>query len=88
MSCVWEIKEPVKKHYNFRGFEDWYCDIALGAKVIDALCDAVLEVSLEMSKKILEAVVIGDDIGAQDGLQISPAHYVKCIKPRHAKYYR
>jgi uroporphyrinogen decarboxylase len=78
-----------------RGFEDWYCDIALGAKVFDALCDAVLEVSLEMSKKILEAVgkevdvvVVGDDIGAQDGLQISPEHYVKYVKPRHAKYFR
>jgi len=78
-----------------RGFEDWYCDIALGAKVFDALCDAVLEVSLEMSKKILEAVgkevdvvVVGDDIGAQQGLQISPAHYAKYVKPRHAKYFR
>ena len=28
-----------------RGFEDWYCDIALGAKVFDALCDAVLDLS-------------------------------------------
>jgi len=48
-----------------------------------------------MSKKILEAVgkqvdvvVAGDDIGAQQGLQISPAHYAKYIKPRHAKYFR
>ena len=48
-----------------------------------------------MSKKILETVgkevdvvVVGDDIGAQDGLQISPVHYVRYVKPWHAKYFR
>ena len=78
-----------------RGFEDWYCDIALNAKVFDAICDAVLEVSLEMSRRVLEAVgrevdvvVAGDDIGAQNGLQISHDAYLKYIKPRHEKYFR
>ncbi len=78
-----------------RGFEDWYCDIALNAKVFDAICDAVLEVSIDMSRHVLETVgqdidvvVAGDDIGAQNGLQISHDAYVKYIKPRHATYFR
>jgi uroporphyrinogen decarboxylase len=33
-------------------------------------------------------VVVGDDIGAQDGLQISPTHYTKYVKPRHTRYFR
>ncbi|UCF94605.1 MAG: hypothetical protein JSW39_10745 [Desulfobacterales bacterium] len=78
-----------------RGFEDWYCDIALNAKVLVALCDAVLEVSLAMCQNILkevgqevDVVVAGDDIGAQRGLQINPEAYVKYVKPRHAEYFR
>jgi uroporphyrinogen decarboxylase len=78
-----------------RGFEDWYCDIALNAKVLDAVCDAILEVSMAMCKKLLtevgtavDVVVVGDDIGAQNGLQISHDAYLKFIKPRHAKYFR
>jgi len=78
-----------------RGFEDWYCDIALNAKVFDALCDAVLEVSLEICKNVLrevgqqvDAALAGDDIGAQQALQIGPEAYAKYIKPRHAKYFR
>ena len=78
-----------------RGFEDWYCDIALGAKVFDAICDAVFEISLEMVKSVLKAVgqevdvvVGGDDIGAQNGLQISHDAYIKYVKPRHEKYFK
>jgi uroporphyrinogen decarboxylase len=78
-----------------RGFEDWYCDIALNTKVFEALCDAVLEVSLEMARNILlevgqqvDVVIAGDDIGAQQGLQVSHDAYVKYIKPRHEKFFR
>jgi len=77
-----------------RGFEDWYCDIALNAKVLEALFDAVLEVTLHMSKNVLEhvgqevdVVLCGDDLGAQNGLQISYEHFVKYVKPRHARYF-
>ena len=78
-----------------RGFEDWYCDIALNAKVLDAICDAVLEISLQMVRRILKAVgrevdvvITGDDIGAQTGLQISHDAYLKYVKPRHTKYFQ
>ena len=78
-----------------RGFEDWYCDLALNAKVIEVLFDAILEITLQMAKNILkevgqevDVITCGDDLGTQRGLQISHDHYVKYIKPRHAKYFR
>ncbi len=78
-----------------RGFEDWYCDIALHTKVLEVLFDAILEVTLQMAKNILKEVgqevdiiTCGDDLGSQRGLQISHDHYLKYIKPRHAKYFR
>jgi uroporphyrinogen decarboxylase len=78
-----------------RGFEDWYCDIALNAKVLEALFDAILEITLQLTRNILkevgqevDVVTCGDDLGGQRGLQISLDHYRKSIKPRHAKYFR
>jgi uroporphyrinogen decarboxylase len=83
-------------HYSqyLRGFEDWYIDLALHPKRIETLFDAVLEVVLQMTKNILkevgqdvDVVITADDLGAQNGLQISYDHYLKFIKPRHKKYF-
>ncbi len=78
-----------------RGFEDWYCDFILSTDVMEALFDAVLEVTMEVARNILEEVGqdvdivgCGDDMGAQSGLQVGHDHYLKYIKPRHRKYFR
>lgn len=78
-----------------RGFEDWYTDFVLNRKLLEALADAVLEVSLAIARKVLQVVggdvdvvVCADDLGTQTGLQISPEDYRKFIKPRHASYFR
>ena len=78
-----------------RGFEDWYLDFVLNTRVLEALADAVLEVSLAMAHRILsevgadvDVILCADDLGAQSGLQISPDDYRKHIKPRHAAYFR
>jgi uroporphyrinogen decarboxylase len=78
-----------------RGFEDWYVDLALNTKVLEALFDAVLEVNLRMSENMLREVgreidvmVCADDLGAQQGLQISHDQYMKFIHPRLARYMR
>ena len=39
-----------------RGFEDWYCDFALHSKVMEPLFDAVLEITLQISKNALKKV--------------------------------
>ena len=78
-----------------RGFEEWYLDVVLNTAVLEALFDAVLEVNLQTAKNILghigkevDIIICSDDLGAQHGLQISPDHYSKLIKPRHEKYFR
>jgi uroporphyrinogen decarboxylase len=78
-----------------RGFEDWYMDFIRGADVLAALFDAVLEVSLRIAERELEAfgaavdiVRCGDDLGGQNGLQVSLEHYRRFIRPRLAKYFR
>ena len=78
-----------------RGFEDWYCDFAYHSKVMEPLFDAVLEITLQITKNALkeigrdlDVVCVAEDIGTQDRLMISHDHYVRYIKPRHGKYFR
>ena len=78
-----------------RGFEDWFCDIMLNSKRLEALFDAVLEVTLRIAKNELtevgqevDIVICADDLGAQTGLQMNYDKYVQLIKPRHEKFFR
>lgn len=78
-----------------RGFEGWYTDFILGADLLEALFDAVLEITLRIAERELErfgadvdVVRCGDDLGAQNGLQVSYDHYRRFIKPRHARFFR
>jgi len=78
-----------------RGFEDWYCDFAYHSKVMEPLFDAVLEITLQITKNALkeigrevDVVCVAEDIGTQDRLMVSHDHYQRYIKPRHGKYFR
>ena len=78
-----------------RGFEDWFCDFVVDAKRLEALFDAVLEVTLQITKNQLadvgqevDIIFCSDDLGAQDALQMSVEHYLKYIKPRHKKFFQ
>ncbi len=78
-----------------RGFEDWFMDFILNPRRLETLFDAVLEVTLQMARKELlevgkdvDIVICADDLGTQTGLQMSRAHYVKYVKPRHEKFFR
>jgi len=69
--------------------------VILGVDVLEALFDAVLEVTLRIAERELtllgpevDVVRCGDDLGGQTGLQISYDHYARFIKPRHAKFFR
>jgi uroporphyrinogen decarboxylase len=78
-----------------RGFEDWYCDLALNPTLLETLFDAILDITLHMCRRVLQEVgqdvdviVCGDDLGGQRRLQMRHEHYLKYIKPRHATYFR
>lgn len=77
-----------------RGYEDWYKDLIISPKVLGALFDAILEVTLRIAERELEEVgrevdivICADDLGAQRGLQISHDHFTRHIKPRLKKYF-
>lgn len=78
-----------------RGFSDWFIDIAADKKLIGALFDAALDISLAMCQEILEQVgdqvdvlLASDDLGLQGSLMMSPDAYREMIKPRHRRYFQ
>lgn len=78
-----------------RGFSDWYCDFVLNTTLLEALFDSVLEITMQIAKRELQevgrdvdVVICADDLGAQQGTQISKEDYRKYVKPRHARYFQ
>jgi len=78
-----------------RGFEDWFADFVCDTKLLEVLFDAVLEVTMHISKRILietdknvDIVFCADDLGTQNGPQVSYEHYKKFIRPRHKKFFQ
>lgn len=76
-----------------RGFENWYMDCASNVKLLEILFDTVLEINIFIAEKILkqaaqdaDIIKIADDIGMQNGLQVSPDFFRKYIKPRFKRY--
>ncbi len=75
-----------------RGMENWFTDLLLNPKFAQALLERVLEFNLGYWDHILseiglyvQVVQIGDDLGSEQGLIISPQIYRKLIKPLHQK---
>lgn len=84
----------IHKSQYLRDFEDWYIDCASNVELINLLFDAILGVNLETNKNILkevgddvDIVMVADDLGTQQGLQISPDFFRKSIKPRFKKIF-
>jgi len=78
-----------------RGFTDWYMDMAADQALIGALMDAITDVTVVMARRLIlevgdlvDIVFTGDDLGTQNGPQVSPETYRKVIKPRHGRFYR
>ena len=78
-----------------RGFTDWFMDMAADQKLIGSLMDAITDVTMTMSKRMMaevgdlaDIVMTGDDLGTQGGPQVHPETYRKVIKPRHARFFR
>jgi uroporphyrinogen decarboxylase len=95
-AAVLDLGSPIIHFSQYlRGFEDWYVDFALNPKLIEALFDAILEVTLQIAKRRLKEIgqavdvmVVSEDLGAQNGLQVSYDDYLKYIKPRFEKFFR
>ncbi len=77
-----------------RGFEDWYLDLAADQKLAGTLFDAGVEWSVAQVEEILKTggdladiVVVGEDLGFQNGPMVSFELYRKLFKPRLKKYF-
>ena len=85
---------PVHLTQYLRGFENWYIDIGMNDKtffyLVETVTDLILRMmgpSLETAGTDVDIVAIGDDLGHQHGLIISPQAYRKFFKPVHAKMF-
>jgi len=77
-----------------RGYEDWLTDLLLNRKFAESLMDRVLEVHIEIARRLLklvgdqiDVVTYGDDIGFQGGPMLSEKLYCEMIKPRHRRMF-
>jgi uroporphyrinogen decarboxylase len=77
-----------------RGFEDWFMDVVAEPEFAADVLDRCLAISLRINERLLEevgeyadVVMLGDDIGVQDGPMVSPSTYRSLIKPRQAQYF-
>jgi uroporphyrinogen decarboxylase len=74
------------------GFERWLSSFAENIVFVEEVMDRILEfhigywdAMLERIGKYIQVAVIGDDLGTQESLFISPRMYRSLIKPRHRK---
>jgi uroporphyrinogen decarboxylase len=75
-----------------RGFEQMLMDIALNPKLTERILDIPYKYHLTAAKKLVEMGVdmiwVGDDIGAQHNMIISPDQWRYFLKPRMARFIR
>ena len=75
-----------------RGFDQWIMDIATQPEITVAILKKIwdyqipiYEKYLKVNGKYLDVAMIGDDLGMQTGLFISPDLYRQFLKPWHKK---
>jgi uroporphyrinogen decarboxylase len=81
--------------HALRGIEQWYMDLVTDRPFAEALMDKLCEGCIRDFDLFHEAVQgrcdviwVGDDLGTQNGPQISPALYHELIWPRHKRFYQ
>jgi uroporphyrinogen-III decarboxylase len=76
--------------WGLRGYEKLLTDLVLRPKLAERILDIPYHYHLTAAKKLVELGVdmiwIGDDVGAQRGMLISPSHWRKYLKPRMETY--
>ncbi|HEB32763.1 MAG TPA: hypothetical protein ENI15_18105 [Spirochaetes bacterium] len=77
---------------NIRGEEVFFMDLHDNPEAIRVLIDKVSDFTLSLASSLQEAgldiLSFYDDFGAQDRLQIDPAHWRKFVKPGWAKIWK
>ncbi|MCP4398637.1 MAG: hypothetical protein GY801_15235 [bacterium] len=90
------LREPVFGTSSWiRGYSQFYMDLAGDEGLATAFLDRMLDFQMELTSFLLErlgpyldVVKVGDDLGTQSNLIISPRTYRKFIKPRQEILYQ
>ncbi len=84
---------PLERATQLQGMEAFFLNLAQDPDFalallqhITWLCKTHMAHFLDAAGPDLDMIVIGDDLGTQDGLLISPRMYRRLIKPIHADY--
>jgi len=77
---------------GLRGWDSFMMDLAGDPEFAGLLLDRLVDASIKRLSQILpvvegyvQVIQIGDDLGMQDGPQLSPALYRAVVKPRHKR---
>ena len=80
---------------RLRGWENFMVDLIANQAFAKALMDRIVESHMKWFEYYMEAVrqyiqiiMVADDLGTQEGLQLHPNLYRKVVKPYHKKLYQ
>lgn len=80
---------------NLRGWDTFLMDLIINQKFAEYMLDKRLEAVMRRFEQYLEVmgnypqiITVGDDLGMQNGPQLSPELYRKVVKPRQKKLYQ
>lgn len=84
---------PLERAFAMQGMDQFLLNLAMEPdfaeallKKIAGLCKTLMGHFLEAAGENLDIIKIGDDIGTQDSLLMSPKMYRRILKPIHADY--
>jgi uroporphyrinogen decarboxylase len=84
-------KSLFERAWSMRGMENTLIDMAEAPEWVEQLLDAIVDFNLGNIEEVvtydIDAVMFGDDWGAQRGLLFSPRLWRRLIKPRIARMY-
>ena len=79
---------------SLRGWDIFMMDLVSNPRFAGYLLDMLVEANIKRLEQILpvvegyvQVVQVGDDLGLQNGPQLSPELYRKVVKPRHKRLY-
>lgn len=76
--------------WALRGYERLMADFVLNPELADCILEIPFRYHLAAAKKLarmgVDMIWLGDDVGAQERMLISPAHWRKYLKPRMAHF--
>ena len=92
MATPW-LLFPVERAFAMQGMDTFLLNLAAYPETAVALLEKNLELCKTLMAHVLDAlgpnvdiIKIGDDLGTQESLLLSPAMYRELIKPIHAEY--